>query len=69
MNAFHCLILICVQDENEPSLVEKLKASVCYIANLFALKYEEVFPQLPEFINVAWVMITSCGASAKFDEV
>lgn len=57
-----------VQDDDDaPGPLEKIRASICEIAELYALKYSEDFKQLGNFVNGVWTMLTNAGPSAKED--
>lgn len=56
--------------EDEPGPVEQLQASVADIVNLYAGKYEEDFPMLPEFVELSWtVLTTTVLAGSRWDRV
>jgi hypothetical protein len=57
-----------MQDDDEaPGPLEKIRASICEIAELYALKYSEDFKQLGSFVNGVWTMLTTAGPSGKED--
>lgn len=49
--------------------MQKIRASICGIAELYAQKYGEDFPQLGEFVNGAWQMLTNVGTGTRDDVV
>lgn len=61
--------LIWQDDDDVPGPVEKIRASICEIAELYALKYSEDFKQLGSFVNGVWTMLTTVGPSGKEDLV
>ena len=56
-------------DDDVPGPLEKIRASICEIAELYALKYSEEFKQLGSFVNGVWTMLTTVGPSGKEDLV
>jgi exportin-2 (importin alpha re-exporter) len=56
-------------DDDVPGSLEKIRASICEIAELYALKYSEEFKQLGSFVNGVWTMLTTVGPSGKEDLV
>lgn len=46
-------------DEETEGPMERLRVSVAEIINLYASKYEEDFPMLPEFVELSWVVLTT----------
>nr|CAD7445904.1 unnamed protein product [Timema bartmani] len=74
---YSSLVIICkvfyslnFQDDDEPGLLEKLKAQVCENVALYAQKYDEEFqPYLPNFVTAAWNLLISTGKQSKYDLV
>ena len=56
-------------DDDVPGPLEKIRASICEIAELYALKYSEEFKQLGSVGNGVWTMLTTVGPSGKEDLV
>jgi hypothetical protein len=56
-------------DDDVPGPLEKIRASICEIAELYALKYSEEFKQLGSFVNGVWTMLTTVGPSGREDLV
>ncbi|KAJ1966324.1 importin-alpha export receptor [Dipsacomyces acuminosporus] len=54
-------------DDDVAGDLEELKASICEIIELYAQRYEEVFPQLPQFVQTVWSMLTTVSAAHKYD--
>lgn len=54
-----------IQDDN----LEKMKTVICEIIEDFAKRYEEVFPQLPDFVSSAWVLLTTTSLEQSNDMV
>lgn len=50
-------------------IVEKVQTKIAQIINLYALKYEEVFPMLPHFVEKSWEMLTTIGLDSRFDKL
>ncbi|CCG83515.1 Importin-alpha re-exporter [Taphrina deformans PYCC 5710] len=61
------LLLTTDQDETTAGPLEKTKASICEIAELYAQRYEEVFAMLPDFVNSAWTLLTQTTPAEKND--
>ncbi|PIA15174.1 Cse1-domain-containing protein [Coemansia reversa NRRL 1564] len=56
-------------DDDVAGDVEEVKASICEIIELYAQRYEEDFPQLPQFVETVWSMLTTVGRAHKYDGV
>lgn len=61
--------LLVSDDDEEAGLVEKVKSSICEIVDLYAKKYEDVFKDLPKFVEAVWSLLTSTGPQPKFDHL
>ena len=60
----------CLQDDDEaPGPLQKIRASICEIAELFAQKYLDAFPQLGSFVSGVWTMLTTIGPGIREDVV
>jgi exportin-2 (importin alpha re-exporter) len=58
------------QDDDEaPGPLQKIRASICEIAELFAQKYLSDFPQLGSFVDGIWNMLTTVGPGTREDVV
>ena len=57
------------QDLDEAGWLEKVKASICEIIDLYATKYEEDFQRLPQFVEIVWNLLTNIGLEPKNDFV
>ncbi|PJF16661.1 hypothetical protein PSACC_03523 [Paramicrosporidium saccamoebae] len=53
--------------EEEAGPAEKLPASVAKIAILYAMRYEEDFTQLGQFVEAAWSVLTTVSRQPKHD--
>ncbi|KAJ1940532.1 importin-alpha export receptor, partial [Kickxella alabastrina] len=56
-------------DDDAPGDLEEVKSSICEIINLYALRYEEEFKQLPQFVETVWSMLTVVGNGPKYDNI
>jgi exportin-2 (importin alpha re-exporter) len=56
-------------DDEAPGPLQKIRASICEIAELFAMKYSDAFPQLGSFVNGVWQMLTTVSTSTREDVV
>ncbi|KAI8841305.1 Cse1-domain-containing protein, partial [Chytridium lagenaria] len=54
-------------NDEEAGVVEKVKSAICEVISLYASKYEEDFPKLPDFVHIIWSMLTTLGPQAKYD--
>ncbi len=61
--------LLDTQDSEEIGPLERVKASICEIIDLYATKYEEEFTKLPEFVQLVWNLLTTVGLEPKNDYV
>lgn len=59
--------IIVNEDAEKAGVLEKLPASVAKIITLYALKYEEDFPQLPQFVQLSWAVLTGITQDPKDD--
>jgi len=58
-----------VQDDEGAGPLEKTKANICEIIEIYTKKYEDVFPMLPNFVETTWTLLTSTGLEPKYDIV
>ncbi len=57
-------------DEDEEGPLEKLRVTVAEIINLYAVKYEEDFPMLSEFVELSWIVLTTnVKGSPRYDRL
>ncbi|KAK1926751.1 putative importin-alpha export receptor [Papiliotrema laurentii] len=54
-------------DDEAPGPLQKIRASICEIAELFAQKYLSDFPQLGSFVDGIWNMLTTVGPGTRED--
>lgn len=58
------------QDDDEaPGVLQKIRSAICEIAELYAMKYADAFPQLQSFVSGVWNMTTTLGQGVKEDLV
>lgn len=57
------------EDDETPGPLQKVRASICEIAELYTQRYVEVFAQLGDFVNGAWNMLTTIGPQPREDMV
>lgn len=55
------------QDPDEPCTLQHIRSSICEIAELYAKRYLDAFPQLPTFVQAIWHMLGDCTLSQKYD--
>lgn len=56
-------------DDAEAGELEKIRASICEIVELYSQQYQDVFPQMDMFVETVWTMVTSLGQSRRYDLV
>lgn len=67
---FECTVLEDSSEEETEGPLERLRGSVAEIINLYAVKYEEDFPMMPEFVELSWVILTTHVRSPpKYDRL
>ncbi|SNX87170.1 probable CSE1 - Nuclear envelope protein that mediates the nuclear export of importin alpha [Melanopsichium pennsylvanicum] len=54
-------------DPDEPCVLQQIRSSICDIAELYAKRYLDAFPQLPSFVQAIWQMLGSCDLGHKYD--
>ena len=57
------------EDDVAPSPLVKIRSSVCEIFELYAKRYLDVLPQLPEYVQAVWDMLSTYGPSEKYDVI
>lgn len=50
-------------------MLQKIRSAICEIAELYAMKYADAFPQLQSFVSGVWNMTTTLGQGIKEDLV
>lgn len=56
-------------EEGEAGPLEKIRASICEIAELYTQRYLEVFSMMEQFVETTWTLVTGLGSSTKYDIV
>ncbi|GHJ89066.1 hypothetical protein NliqN6_5468 [Naganishia liquefaciens] len=56
-------------DDDVPGPIQKVRATICEIAQLFALKYSDDFPQLGLFVSGVWQMLGTVGMGTRDDQL
>ena len=57
------------EDDMAPSLQDKIRSSVCEIFELYAKRYLDALPQLPEYVQAVWDMLATYGPAEKYDVI
>jgi exportin-2 (importin alpha re-exporter) len=55
------------EDDDSAGPLQKVKASICEIVELYTQRYEEVFTMLPDFVNTTWTLLTQVSLEPKDD--
>ncbi|WVN85455.1 uncharacterized protein L203_100601 [Cryptococcus depauperatus CBS 7841] len=55
------------EDDETPGPLQKIRSSICEIAELYAQKYSDVFTQLGSFVDGVWNMLTRIGSGTRED--
>lgn len=53
--------------EDDETEVERIRASICEVVQLYSYKYADVFKQNDEFVQTVWNMISGLSKSKRFD--
>ena len=56
-------------DDAEAGPLDKIRASVCEIAQLYTQQYIEEFTMMEQFVETTWTLLTTLGPSVKYDVV
>ena len=56
-------------EEAEAGPLEKIRASICEIAQLYTQQYLDAFSQMEQFVETTWTLVTGLGKSTKYDIV
>ncbi|KAH9814533.1 Cse1-domain-containing protein [Melampsora americana] len=54
-------------EEAEAGDLEKIKASICEVAELYSQRYLDVFPMMGMFAETCWAMLTRLGQEQRYD--
>lgn len=57
------------EDDEEAGPLEKIRASICEIAELYTQRYLDAFTMMEKFVETTWTLVTSLGSSVKYDIV
>lgn len=56
-------------EEAEAGPLEKIRASICEIAQLYTQQYLDAFTMMEKFVETTWTLVTGLGKSTKYDIV
>ncbi|KAK4688334.1 exportin-2 (importin alpha re-exporter), partial [Tremellales sp. Uapishka_1] len=54
-------------DDEAPGPLQKIRATICEISELYAQRYLDAFPQLGTFVSGVWNMLTTVGPGTRED--
>jgi exportin-2 (importin alpha re-exporter) len=57
------------EDDDVPGPLQQVRATICEIAELYALKYADTFPQMGTFVRGIWEMLGEVGMGTRDDQV
>ncbi|KNZ48960.1 hypothetical protein VP01_52g9 [Puccinia sorghi] len=57
------------EEEGEAGDLEKIRASICEVVELYSLRYLDVFPMMDVFVKTCWDMLTRLGRQQRSDIV
>lgn len=57
------------EEEVAPAPLDKIRSSVCEIFELYAKRYLDVLPQLPQYVQAVWDMLATYGPAEKYDVI
>jgi hypothetical protein len=69
LTSHKALQLMRQDDDALPGPLQKIRAAICEIAELFALRYLDAFPQLGSFVDGIWNMLTAVSRAPREDLV
>jgi len=55
------------EEEGEAGDLEKIRASICEVVELYSLRYLDVFPMMDVFVKTCWDMLTRLGRQQRSD--
>lgn len=55
------------EEEGEAGELEKIRASICEVIQLYSLRYLDVFPMMDVFVKTCWDMLTRLGPQQRSD--
>lgn len=56
-------------EEEEAGPLEKIRASICEITQLFTQRYLDAFTMMEKFVETTWILVTGLNANVKYDIV
>ena len=63
------LIILNEDEDEEAGPLEKIRASICEIAELYTQQYLDAFSMMEQFVETTWTLVTGLSSSVKFDIV
>ena len=57
------------EDDDVGGPIQQIRAAICEIAELYALKYSDSFPQLSMFVEGVWRILSAVGLGTRDDQV
>lgn len=54
-------------DDDEPTPLEIIRASICEIVELYSQRYLDAFPQMGAFVERVWTLVINLDSSTKYD--
>ncbi|KAA1099332.1 importin-alpha export receptor [Puccinia graminis f. sp. tritici] len=54
------------EEEGEAGELEKIRAGICEVVELYSLRYLDVFPMMDVFVKTCWDMLTRLGRQQRF---
>ncbi|PLW07427.1 hypothetical protein PCASD_22407 [Puccinia coronata f. sp. avenae] len=55
------------EEEGEAGDLEKIRAGICEVVELYSLRYLDVFPMMDVFVKTCWDMLTRLGRQQRSD--
>ncbi|POW09302.1 hypothetical protein PSHT_09204 [Puccinia striiformis] len=55
------------EEEGEAGDLEKIRAGICEVVELYSLRYLDVFPMMDVFVKTCWDMLTKLGRHQRSD--
>ncbi|KAI8459413.1 Cse1-domain-containing protein [Phakopsora pachyrhizi] len=54
-------------DEAEAGDLEKIRSSICEVAELYSQRYLDVFPMMGSFVETCWALLVRLGPQQRYD--
>jgi exportin-2 (importin alpha re-exporter) len=67
-NLFHVDLYHIQEDDDVGGPIQQIRAAICEIAELYALKYSDSFPQLSMFVEGVWRILSVVGLGTRDDQ-